>query len=203
MKWWSPTWELSIKSLSYWNVFIKFSYLRQNFLLAMFDLMGRFLGGTGKGTFSTLVLKECSNKTTIFNQSGETIFAWYPHWPDYIYTHYRQFLFKILSTEKGRVHASSTKIIPPHLHFPKHSWISWSLNLFPCFNQPFCLKGRRDLLIELLSSRLPGDRTSPVGMIILEGCEQGWALGRYQISLDFTNDMFTLGTSEFKVKSFS
>ena len=167
----------------------------------MFDLMGRFLGWTGKGTFSTVVSKECSNKTTIFDQSGETIFAWYPQWPDYIYTHYRQFLFKILSTEKGRIHTSSTKIIPIL------SSIFQNILGFPClsifshaFKQPFCLKGRRDLLIELLSSRLPGDRTSPVG-IILEGCEQGWALGRYQISLDFTHDMFTLSTSEFKVKS--
>lgn len=105
--------------------FYQISYLRRYFLLAMFDLMRRFLGGTGKGTFSTVVLKECSNKTTIFDQSGETIFAWYPHWPDYIHTHYRQFLFKILSTEKGRIHTSSTKSIPIL------SWIFQNILGFP------------------------------------------------------------------------
>lgn len=113
MKRWSPTSEFIYQIFESMKCFlIKFSYLRCYFLLAMFDLMERFLGGTGKGTFSTVVLKECSNKTTIFNQSRETIFAWYPHWPDHIYTQYRQCLFRILSTEKEKIHTTSTKIIP-------------------------------------------------------------------------------------------
>ena len=105
--------------------------------------MGRLVGGTSNEDYDF-----CS----------QYIFAWYPHWPTSMCTidngcsrYFQQRREEFIPVHQDHPY--------PNLHVQKHYWISLSLNLFPSFKRPI-VEGRRDLLIELLSSRLPGDRTS-------------------------------------------